>query len=149
MLLLHKTLYFILSSSTYRLMTIQIILSLILWYILVILLKLDVSVTRALIWGSSWDMKWPVDFIASKTQSISFDLPNKSAVIDVETNRSNLYEKPSCDARVIFLLEIGMKLLQFFIVKIIHKKIRTLIRLWCFFFLWLLVVSVKLPRDLA
>ena len=74
-------------------------------------------------------MKWPVDVIASKIQSISFDLSNKSAVIDVETNRSNLYEKPSCDARIVFLLVIGMELLQFFIVKIIHKKIQTLIRL--------------------
>ena len=40
----------------------------------------------------------------AKIQLVLFDQSSKSGVLDVEINRSNIYEKLSCEARVVFLL---------------------------------------------
>ena len=49
-------------------------------------------------------MKWLFDFIAGKIQLVSFDQSNNSVVIDLKMNKSNLDEKSSYYARVVFLL---------------------------------------------
>ena len=40
-----------------------------------------------------WGKKWLVDFIAGKTQLVSFDQSNNNVSIDVEMDRSVLEEK--------------------------------------------------------
>ena len=60
------TRYLVLFLSDYRLMTFQMMLSLILLYMLMILLKVALSVIRPLIWGTTRDMKWLVDFMLEK-----------------------------------------------------------------------------------
>ena len=70
---------------------------------LVILLKVALSVIRPLIWSTTRDMKWLVDFIAGKIQLVSFNQVNISGVIDVKMSRSNFDEKSSYAARVAFL----------------------------------------------
>ena len=42
-----------------------------------------------------WGKKWRVDFIAGKTQLVSFDRSNSNGSIDVKTDGSVLEEKSS------------------------------------------------------
>ena len=94
--------------SHYKLMTLLMMLSLILLYMLMLLLpKCDQACD---LWQQvesaseiesdlgdtvNWGKKWLVDFNARKTQLVLFDLSNNTGFIDVKTNGSGLEEKSS------------------------------------------------------
>ena len=92
--------------SHYKLMTLLMMLSLILLYMLMLLLpKCDQACD---LWQQvesaseiesdlgdtvNWGKKWLVDFNARKTQLVLFDLSNNIGFIDVKTDGSGLEEK--------------------------------------------------------
>ena len=75
-----------------------------------------------------WGSKWLVDFIAGKTQVVSFDLSNNTGAIDVKMDGTALEENTSCKMLMLTFsskVDLGSYIIS--IAKAVSKKIGALI----------------------